>query len=136
MLFITKMISILTILMATTLGAAAAAEASTSVDTALAPAHVGDMTYYDPSQSGNEVACGGKYGPNDRIAAVGAGVFDHRAVCGKTTTVSYNGKSVTATIVDLCDGCKNDDIDVTPVVLEELAPTPSGRIPGVAWDLS
>lgn len=99
-----------------------------------APAKVGEMTYYDPA-TGNQVACGGYYGPNDRIAALGAGSFDGRSVCGKTASITYNGKTVTATITDRCEACKDGDIDVTPTVFQELAPISAGRVPGVSWAL-
>lgn len=102
---------------------------------ALATAKVGEMTYYDPA-TGNQVACGGYYTPNDRIAALGAGSFDGRGVCGKTAKVTYNGKTVTVQIVDRCEACKDGDIDVTPVVFQELAPISAGRVAGVTWDLS
>lgn len=98
-------------------------------------AKVGEMTYYDPA-TGNQVACGGYYTPNDRIAALGAGSFDGKSVCGKTATVSYQGKTATVMIRDRCEACKEGDIDVTPVVFQDLAPISAGRVPGVSWELS
>ncbi|KAI7781618.1 hypothetical protein LA080_014516 [Diaporthe eres] len=93
-----------------------------------ATAKVGEMTYYDPV-TGNQVACGGYYTTNDRIAALGASDFDGRGVCGKTATVSYQGKTMAVTIVDRCEACKDGDIDVTPTAFQDLAPLPVGRVP-------
>lgn len=133
MISVNEMIAAFAILMVSTPVMAATIKASISDADTLAPAHVGEMTYYDPRESGNEVACGGYYLPTDRIAALGAGSFGSKAACGKTATISYNGNTTAATIIDRCEACAPDDIDVTPVVFQELAPTPSGRVPGVAW---
>lgn len=100
-----------------------------------ATAKVGEMTYYDPA-TGNQVACGGYFTPGDRIAALGASDFDGRGVCGKTATVSYQGKTTTVRVVDRCEACKDGDIDVTPTSFQDLAPLPVGRVPGVSWELS
>lgn len=100
-----------------------------------ATAKVGEMTYYDPA-TGNQVACAGFYTPNDRIAALGAASFDGQSVCGKTASITYNGKTVTAVIQDRCEACKEGDIDVTPVVFQDLAPMSAGRVPGVNWVLA
>lgn len=101
----------------------------------VATAKVGEMTYYDPG-TGNQVACGGFYTPSDRIAALGASDFDGRGVCGKTATVSYQGKTTTVRVVDRCEACKDGDIDVTPTAFQELADLSVGRVPGVNWELS
>lgn len=100
-----------------------------------APAKVGEMTYYEPA-TGNQVACGGYYTSNDRIAALGAGSFDGRGVCGKTAILTYQGKTTTVKVVDRCEACKDGDIDVTTTVFQDLAPLSVGRLPGVSWDLS
>lgn len=108
---------------------------ATTLGQDLLPAKVGEMTYYDPG-TGNQVACGGYFTPNDRIAALGAGSFDGKNVCGRTASVTYNGKTVTTMIRDRCEACKEGDIDVTPVVFQDLAPLSAGRVPGVSWSLS
>lgn len=108
---------------------------ATTLGQAPAPGKVGEMTYYDPG-TGNQVACGGFFTSNDRIAALGAGSFDGKDVCGKTASVTYNGKTVTTIIRDRCEACKDGDIDLTPVVFQELAPLAAGRVPGVSWSLS
>lgn len=100
-----------------------------------ATAKVGEMTYYDPATA-NQVACGGVYIPNDRIAALGAGSFDGQSACSKTASISYNGKTVTAVIRDRCEACKEVDIDASPVVFRDRAPMSAGRVPGVNWVLS
>lgn len=37
-----------------------------------------------------------------------------------TATLTYNGKSAKVQIVDRCEGCAVEDIDVTPAVFEYL----------------
>lgn len=119
----TNAITMVSLLAATTLGLVPDA----------APA--GEMTYYDPN-TGNQVACSGHFQPSDRIAALGPAAFDGKNVCGKTASVTYNGKTVTAVIRDRCEACKPGDIDVTPAVFQDLAPLSAGRVPGVTWTLS
>ena len=43
------------------------------------------------------------------------------------------GKSVTATVADLCPGCGAGGVDLTPVAFEQLADLSVGRIE-VTWD--
>lgn len=44
------------------------------------------------------------------------------------------GHSVTATVEDVCEGCAEGSIDLTPSAFAVLAPTSVGRIHDVVWN--
>jgi hypothetical protein len=41
-------------------------------------------------------------------------------VCGRTTTVSWQGRYVNVRIVDLCPACGYNDLDLSPSAFEQL----------------
>lgn len=53
--------------------------------------------------------------------------------CGAEITISYNGVTQTAKIVDTCPGCSGADLDLTPTLFEKFAPKSEGRVSGVEW---
>jgi len=97
---------------------------------------IGHLTYYSLGLT----ACGQVYADGDMVAAI---AFDHfrtpnpnlDPVCGKRvkivdpTTLKY----IVVTVRDKCEGCKTNDIDVSPSAFEKLKPKIVGRIK-VVWD--
>jgi len=82
-------------------------------------------------ETGNEVACGGFYHKDDIVVALNSPQFDGGSYCGEKVTVSYQGKTVTATIVDRCGtGCPYAGLDFTQGLFEEFAPLPIGTVYG------
>ncbi|KZV90581.1 hypothetical protein EXIGLDRAFT_616740, partial [Exidia glandulosa HHB12029] len=81
----------------------------------------------------------------DLIAAVSQLYFDTfpcvsrnpnaNPMCGKTATVTYQGKSVTVGLYDRCVSCAFGDIDLTPAAFSAIADMNLGRIQGVTWQL-
>ncbi|KAI0092386.1 hypothetical protein BDY19DRAFT_930025 [Irpex rosettiformis] len=49
-------------------------------------------------------------------------------------TVTYQGRSITATVTDRCVECALHDIDLSITAFTDLAPNPPGRIQ-VSWVL-
>jgi len=47
--------------------------------------------------------------------------------CGQTITVSLNGNSIQATVVDKCMGCEGDSIDLSTHAFSQLADESVGR---------
>ncbi|CAO1619914.1 unnamed protein product [Sympodiomycopsis kandeliae] len=86
-----------------TLFAAVAAMASFA---AAAPAkrasHTGTATWFH--QNGNPGSCGDYHSDSDYIVAV-SGAHHSASNCGKQVTISYGGKTATATIADTCPTC-------------------------------
>lgn len=54
--------------------------------------------------------------------------FTKAGSCGQCVQITLNGKTVSATIVDLCPGCSDGDLDVTLPVFTSLADQSVGRI--------
>lgn len=106
------------------------------------PAHeqrlnrTGDLTYYSLGLT----ACGRVYADSDMVAAV---AFDHFTtsnpnfdpMCGRRVKIvdPTTLKHVVVTVKDKCEGCKTNDIDVSPAAFEKLKPKIVGRIK-VVWD--
>ncbi|KAF5651609.1 uncharacterized protein FTJAE_89 [Fusarium tjaetaba] len=84
----------------------------------------GDITFYTPGQG----ACAGTHGVDDMVAAVGANLYDTQDVCGKTITLQGDAGTVTLTVVDRCEACKDTDLDVSPAAFEQaIGPQDIGR---------
>ncbi|KAI0769352.1 RlpA-like double-psi beta-barrel-protein domain-containing protein-containing protein [Trametes elegans] len=94
-------------------------------------AYSGDATYYYPN--GGYGACGTQLQNTDYIVALNPVQYSSGANCGRRINVQYQGKSVQATVADLCPGCGSGGVDLSPVAFEQLAPLSAGRIQ-VTWD--
>ncbi|KAI1373955.1 RlpA-like double-psi beta-barrel-protein domain-containing protein-containing protein [Hypoxylon crocopeplum] len=86
----------------------------------------GDMTYYTPGLG----ACGETNTESDDVVAMSPNQYGN---CGKTINIHYDGKTVSAKVVDKCPGCTSNGIDVSPKVFEELADPAEGRV-SVTWE--
>lgn len=96
----------------------------------------GDLTYYDLGLT----ACGQVYTNDDMVAAIAFSYFtspnpNFDPICGKQVKITDPAtfKSVIVTIRDKCEGCKTNDIDVSPSAFEKLKPKSVGRFK-VIWD--
>lgn len=89
-----------------------------------------DITIYDNNQGGFG-ACGTKLTDSDMIVALaqpawGASTYDKMTGaatnpwCGQKIKVEYEGKSVEATIMDMCPGCAGHDIDLSVAAWKAL----------------
>lgn len=97
----------------------------------------GEGTYYDPDMG----ACGKVNSADEMIVAISHELYDKytpngnpnkNSLCGKKIEASYEGKSVTVTIVDRCVGCAHDDLDLSPAAFEKIADKDLGRI-NLTW---
>ncbi|KAF8478923.1 RlpA-like double-psi beta-barrel-protein domain-containing protein-containing protein [Russula ochroleuca] len=94
------------------------------------------MTYYEITVG--PVACeGGHYSDSDFVVALnhpqfgdGAGTSSY---CGQIITISYEGKSAQATIVDECMGCPYGGLDLTPGLFSYLAGGTSQGVIQADW---
>ncbi|KAI0029869.1 hypothetical protein K488DRAFT_28446, partial [Vararia minispora EC-137] len=50
--------------------------------------------------------------------------WDGGSHCGESITITYNGKSVSAKIVDECMGCPSRGLDLTHGLFQEWASSP------------
>lgn len=95
-------------------------------------AHHGDMTYHN--FAGGVGACGHAIQDGDYTVAVNEGYFaaggnpNTDPICGKTITITRNGKTATAQVWDKCGGCSKGSIDATQALFQEFAGLGTGRI--------
>ncbi|KAI0718970.1 hypothetical protein C8T65DRAFT_736997 [Cerioporus squamosus] len=91
----------------------AAAVAAVAVQGAPRAADIsGDATYYEPN--GGLGACGSPIQNSDFAVALSSDQYSGGSNCGRRINVQYQGKSVEATVEDLCPGCASGSIDLTP----------------------
>jgi expansin (peptidoglycan-binding protein) len=76
-------------------------------------------------------------GSTEKVVALPYGLMGTQSngnpYCGKTITVSYGGKTTTATVVDKCMGCVGDAIDLSNAAFLELAELAVGRATAEWW---
>ena len=77
--------------------------------------HRGSVTWYDPGLG----ACGQTHGDGDMIAAVSHLRFDVSRPCGKRARVRGPAGEATVTIVDRCQACAHDDLDLSPAAFRQ-----------------
>ncbi|KAG8765198.1 hypothetical protein FRC12_007634 [Ceratobasidium sp. 428] len=112
------------------------------VATAAPTPHKGEATWYNPSDGIG--ACGRSNGTqkdSELVGAIAARRYDqmtpdgnpnHSKACGKKATVKRGSKSVTVTIVDRCQACGYNDIDLSPTAFKRLAALSEGRV-AASW---
>merc|ERR1712039_764814 len=111
-----------------------AAPASTA-DSAPGTTYTGDITHYSPGLG----SCGWTSSSSDAIVAIAHGIMDNGAnpnnnpLCGQYITISYQGSTHQAKVVDTCPGCEDAAIDLSPSLFEAVAPNGDGRVHGVEW---
>ncbi|KAF9453787.1 hypothetical protein P691DRAFT_812400 [Macrolepiota fuliginosa MF-IS2] len=87
------------------------------------------FTWFHPGQG----ACGGHNGDSDFIVAISHLIWNNGAHCGDSITITYEGKSVQATVVDECMGCDSDHIDLSPGLLHHIAGPGTDMISDGSW---
>ncbi|KAI5927081.1 RlpA-like double-psi beta-barrel-protein domain-containing protein-containing protein [Camillea tinctor] len=88
----------------------------------------GDLTFYAPGLG----ACGSYNTDAEAVVALSAAQFVNSNPCGKTITITKDGKTATATVVDKCPVCADTAIDVTTTVFQSLVSLDVGRTT-VTW---
>lgn len=100
----------------------------------------GDATYYTPGLG----ACGETSSESDYIVALNSPQFhqssssssggnsNYNTFCGKKVEITKGGKSVKATVVDLCPSCDHGSLDLSPAAFEKIADKSEGRVK-VSW---
>lgn len=93
----------------------------------------GDITHYDTGMG----ACGWPNVSTDKVIALPHVLMGTQSngnpYCGKTVTISLNGKTTQAEVVDKCMGCDGDSIDLSDGAFEDLADMGLGRVHDVKW---
>ncbi|KAL0945409.1 hypothetical protein HGRIS_000901 [Hohenbuehelia grisea] len=122
-MFSTKLAGVFSVLaLAVGMANAAAVDAS-------AAAFGGDATYYYTGLG----ACGAYSQNSDFIVALPPSQYNNGANCWRHIKVQYQGRTIDATVVDLCPGCGGDSIDLSPGAFQALSSLDAGRI-RVTWN--
>ncbi|KAF7972633.1 hypothetical protein HWV62_1482 [Athelia sp. TMB] len=88
----------------------------------------GQFTYY--ADNTDEGACGGWNKPSDYIVALNAQQFNNGQHCGETVTITVNGKTQSATVVDECMGCGFGGLDFSSGLFSSFADLGVGELHG------
>ncbi|KAF9526431.1 hypothetical protein CPB83DRAFT_857796 [Crepidotus variabilis] len=80
-------------------------------------------------------ACGGYNNPGDAVVALNAQQWEGGKYCNAQITITVNGKSVGATIVDRCEGCGPNNLDLSAGLFSNWAPAgPGGGTLDGSWE--
>jgi expansin (peptidoglycan-binding protein) len=71
----------------------------------------------------------------DSYPGYNGGNPNQNPLCGKNARVTYQGKTVTVTLTDRCQGCAYGDLDFSPHAFSQLADQSVGRISGISWEI-
>ncbi|TXT07126.1 hypothetical protein VHUM_03296 [Vanrija humicola] len=82
----------------------------------------GRATYYEVGLG----ACGHTNSGSEFVVALNAPQYSGGAYCGQSVTISANGKSTQATVVDLCPGCPYGALDLSESLFTYFNPTSVG----------
>ncbi|KAK5629027.1 hypothetical protein RRF57_004742 [Xylaria bambusicola] len=105
------------------------AAAVTTEQRSAAQTFTGDITYYQPGLG----ACGETSSDSETVVALSPAQYDGN--CGKTITITKDGKTATAKVVDKCPSCASGAIDVSSTVFQSLADMSVGRTQ-VSWSFN
>lgn len=100
----------------------------------------GQLTFYDIGLG----ACGWTNNNGEMVAAVSHLLYDgfdgywgtnpnNNPICGKKAVIHFEGKEITVTIVDRCEGCALHDVDLSPTAFNLVADPNRGRLDGATW---
>ncbi|KAF8310653.1 barwin-like endoglucanase, partial [Clavulina sp. PMI_390] len=76
-------------------------------------------------------ACGWTNSNSDYIVAMSASRYTS-SVCGKMVSITANGKTHTAEVVDECPGCSANSLDMSPTLFSYFADESVGVI-SIEW---
>ncbi|WFD30861.1 hypothetical protein MSPP1_001885 [Malassezia sp. CBS 17886] len=93
----------------------------------------GKLTWYAGGMLDNPACGGGKPGDGDMVVAVAQN--QGYGSCNQKVRLSYQGKSVTATVRDYCEGCNYGHFDATKGVFSSLASLDEGVLTGLKFEL-
>ncbi|KAK9448178.1 RlpA-like double-psi beta-barrel-protein domain-containing protein-containing protein [Limtongia smithiae] len=113
-----------------------AAAATTTTSSSTTGEYSGDGTYFSPGLG----SCGETNSDTDYIVAISYILMDEASTgnsntnpyCNKKITAYRDGKSVSVTVVDTCEGCAEYDLDFSPAAFDVLGEESEGRIP-ITW---
>ncbi len=99
--------------------------------------YTGDITHYEVGLG----SCGTTNSDSEAVCALSVAMMANGAnpnsnpKCQKTITLfnPRTGKNTKAKIVDTCQGCAYEDVDLSPSLFTTVAPAGDGRVSGIQW---
>ncbi|KAF8871366.1 hypothetical protein BD779DRAFT_1410773, partial [Infundibulicybe gibba] len=91
------------------------------------------LTFYSGEGVG---ACGEFIDSNEFVVALNAqqyGASPQSSLCGQSISITANGKTTTARILDECFSCPNDGLDLTLGLFSFFVPLSAGLLIG-SWN--
>ncbi|KAJ7760143.1 hypothetical protein DFH07DRAFT_740916 [Mycena maculata] len=88
-------------------------------------------TFYSPN--GAVGACGVAIQNSNFSVALNTADFKNGASCGEDIVVSANGKSITASVQDVCADCASGSIGLTSSAFEALTGSNSAKPVEIVW---
>jgi len=93
--------------------------------------HTGEATFYTFASGAG--SCMFDSTPGDlMIGAMNAIDYAGSLVCGECLSLTGPGGTILIRIVDMCPGCLQGDIDLSPLAFSRIADTSLGRVP-ISW---
>ncbi|KAK4052103.1 hypothetical protein OIV83_002397 [Microbotryomycetes sp. JL201] len=119
----------------TTEAPAATSDSGTNGNTGSGESYSGKATFY--YQYGVAGSCGTANPDSAYIVAMNAPMANGGSHCGQTVhiTNTANGKSVDATVADLCPGCSWGDLDLSVAAFDAIGAQESGVLP-ITWSFT
>lgn len=109
--------------------------AAVSTSPASSDVHTGVATFYSVSADN----CGTSSTDSDFVCAISKQLYDTLTnnedisqYCGKTIDITYNGKTITVKVVDSCESCDANHLDLSPSAFQALANPDLGVI-DITW---
>jgi len=92
--------------------------------------HRGEATFYNATGAG---ACSFDSSKTDlMVGAMNQFEYAGSQICGATVSVTGPSGTVVIRVVDLCPGCADGSIDLSPEAFAQIADTSLGRVP-ITW---
>ncbi|ETW74699.1 Non-catalytic module family EXPN protein [Heterobasidion irregulare TC 32-1] len=101
--------------------------------------HTGTLFTFDPGLG----ACGFTNTSDQSVASVSQTFFsafpgatenpNDNPICTHTLTITFHNTSVTAQIVDVCPGCPDFNVGLSPSAFTKFAPISQGIVNNVTW---
>ncbi|PCH35672.1 hypothetical protein WOLCODRAFT_156377 [Wolfiporia cocos MD-104 SS10] len=101
----------------------------------------GILFYFNPGLG----ACGHNNTADQIVVSVSNSTFNNypghttdpnnNPICQHNVTISYNGTTVTAPVVDYCISCPDPYVGLSPAGFEEYAPIDQGVVYNVTWEV-
>ncbi|KIY49807.1 hypothetical protein FISHEDRAFT_18796, partial [Fistulina hepatica ATCC 64428] len=80
-------------------------------------------------------ACGWTSVSTDYVVALATEDYDSGSHCGDIVSITYDGTTSSATVVDECEGCSSGDLDMSESLFETFTTLSVGRFE-MSWEYS